>query len=124
MNFAEHWWVFIGIGIASGLLSGTLGVGAGIIMVPALVVFFASPQKDAQAISLAVMVPMALMGAWRYHQNPEIKLDLKITGLIAAGALAGVVGGAYLAGILPAAALRKIFAVFLIIAAVRMLMVK
>ncbi|MEM7014311.1 MAG: sulfite exporter TauE/SafE family protein [Verrucomicrobiota bacterium] len=124
MSLSEHWWIFILIGVASGLLSGTLGVGAGIIMVPTLVVFFTHPQKDAQAISLAVMVPMALMGAWRYQRNPEIALDFRMAGLIAVGALAGVIGGAYLAGILPAAALRKIFAVFMIVAAVRMLLVK
>lgn len=122
MNLPEHWWIFILVGVASGLLSGTLGVGAGIIMVPVLVLAFHHQQQAAQAISLAVMVPMALVGVWRYHVNPDINPDWRVAVLIALGAIIGVVGGAYLAGILQPAALRRIFAVFMILAAVRMLM--
>ncbi|MFT5470785.1 MAG: putative membrane protein YfcA [Verrucomicrobiales bacterium] len=121
MNLPDQWWIFILVGIASGLLSGTLGVGAGIIMVPVLVLGFQHQQQAAQALSLAVMVPMALMGAWRYHANPDITPDWRVAIFIAIGALIGVVGGAYLAGILTPATLRRIFAVFMIAAAVQML---
>jgi uncharacterized membrane protein YfcA len=122
-SIENSWFLFLLVGVASGVLSGTFGVGAGIIMIPALV-FLGSAQKDAQGIALAVMVPMALLGAWRYHHNPEIHLDLKIAGVIAVGALAGAWFGAHFAGALSGNILRKMFAVLMILVAIQMLRTK
>ncbi|MEM7392050.1 MAG: sulfite exporter TauE/SafE family protein [Verrucomicrobiota bacterium] len=123
MNLPDNWLLLIVIGVVSGILSGTIGVGAGIIMVPALSMM-AFGQKDAQGIALAVMVPMALVGAIRYRLNPEIDLNINVAGLLAVGALIGVFFGTAIAGALPAATLRKIFAIFMVIAAVRMFTLK
>jgi hypothetical protein len=71
-------------------------------------------------MSLAVMVPMALVGALRYWQNPKIEMNAVVVGLIIIGALAGVLAGAALAGRLPSGILRRVFAIALVIAAVRM----
>jgi uncharacterized membrane protein YfcA len=119
MSVTENWWMLLVIGVLSGVLSGTFGVGAGIIMIPALV-FLAVPQKDAQAVALAVMVPMALLGAWRYHRNPEIHLNLGMAAWIALGSVAGVLLGTHFAGVLTGTVLRRLFALVMVGVAVRM----
>ena len=119
-QLAGCWWLFIILGVCGGLVSGTLGLGSGIVFIPALVIFFGFEQKSAQGTALAIMVPMTLLGALRYWKNPEIDMSLTIILLIALGALAGVLAGTELAGRLSNPVLRKIFATFLVIAAVRM----
>ena len=114
------WWVFILLGIGAGVLSGALGLGSGIVLVPALVLVCSFGQKSAQGTALAVMVPMTLLGALRYWKNPEIEMNAVIIALIVFGALAGVLVGTELAGRLPGHVLRKVFAAVLVIAAVRM----
>lgn len=112
---------FLVLGVIAGILSGLLGVGSGLLLVPALAIVFAMPQKSAQGISLAVMVPMALIGATRYIMNPAIKVDLRIAALIALGAVVGVLIGTQLVGWLPVRVLKRLFSVFLVIVAGRML---
>ena len=114
------WWLFIVLGLCAGLVSGTLGLGAGAVFVPALVLLWGFGQKTAQGTALAVMVPMTLLGALRYWKNPEVDMNLIIILLIVSGALVGVLAGTELASRLPNQVLRKIFSVFLIIVAVRM----
>jgi len=121
-QLSNSWWIFIVLGIGAGIISGALGLGSGTIVIPALVLFFGFGQKSAQGTALAVMVPMALVGALRYWQNPEIELNVVIIGLIICGAIAGALIGAELAIMLPAHVLRRVFAIFLIIVAVRMFM--
>jgi uncharacterized membrane protein YfcA len=64
--FLEFLWKYIVLGLVSGVFSSTFGVGSGILMIPALVMMFEFTQKSAQGICLAVMAPMALVGAIRY----------------------------------------------------------
>ncbi|MBI1387643.1 MAG: TSUP family transporter [bacterium] len=110
------------VGLASGLLSSMLGVGAGIIMVPTLTLIALMPQKEAQGISLAVMVPMALMGALRYQLNPDIHLDWRLIAVIAVTALIGVNIGATLVAKLSNKTLQFGFSILLLVAGVRMLL--
>jgi len=114
------WWVFIVLGICAGVISGTLGLGSGTVLVPTLVLICSFEQKSAQGTALVVMVPMALVGALRYWKNPEIEMNAVIVGLIICGALAGVLVGTELASRLPSHTLRKVFAIFLAIVAVKM----
>jgi len=95
-------------------------VGSGIIVVPALVFLLAFPQKSAQGTALAVMVPMALMGALRYWINPHIQMDWRVVLLVAVGAVCGALMGSKIAGRLPGPTLRRVFAVFVLIVGVRM----
>ncbi|MHC4227024.1 MAG: TSUP family transporter, partial [Planctomycetota bacterium] len=67
-----------------------------------------------------LMVPMALLGAFRYWKNPQIEVSLAIVALVVLGALPGVLAGTELAIRLPSHALRKIFAIVLAIVAVKM----
>jgi uncharacterized protein len=115
-----EWWVFIGLGLCAGVVSGTLGLGSGTVVIPALVLLGGFGQKSAQGTALAVMVPMALIGALRYWRNPEVELDGLVIVWIALGAVAGTVLGTEFAARLPASLLRRLFAIFLVIVAVRM----
>ena len=119
-QLSNPWWTLILLGVFAGVVSGTLGVGSGVVVIPALVLLFNVEQKTAQGTALAVMVPMALVGALRYWRNPEIDMSLTVILLIVLGAVGGALVGAELASRLPGPILRKVFAVFLVIVAVRM----
>jgi uncharacterized membrane protein YfcA len=115
-----EWWFFIILGLCAGVIGGTLGLGSGTLMIPALVLLFSFEQKSAQGTALAVMVPMTLVGAIRYWRNPEIELNGVVIILLALGAVGGALVGTELAARLPAGTLRKLFAIFLVIVAARM----
>ncbi len=119
MSLPSPWFFYVATGLAGGLLGGTFGVGGGVIMVPVLVAL-AHPQKEAQGIALAAMVPMALLGAIRYYRHPEIPMNLTVAALVAVGALVGVYFGTSIAAGMQQAALRKAFAVLLMLVAVRL----
>jgi uncharacterized membrane protein YfcA len=114
------WWVLIILGIAAGVISGLLGIGSGVVMVPTLVILFTMPQKSAQGISLAVMVPMAITGAIRYKLNPDIEIHLGSAVLIGMGAVAGALIGSEIVRHVPAGILKKVFSIFLLLIAVKM----
>lgn len=117
----ENWWLYILIGLCCGIFGASFGVGSGIILVPVLAILFSFPQKSAQGMSLAVMIPLAMMGAWRYYQNLDIDIRLGVVLFLSIGAVVGAFIGAKIAGFLPAYVLRKLFAIFLIVAAMKML---
>ena len=118
-QLSYSWWAFVILGIFAGVVSSSLGLGAGTVVVPGLVLFCHFGQKSAQGMALAVMVPMALVGVLQYRQH-GIEMDWAAIALIVCGALAGTLGGMELAARLPASVLRKTFALFLVLAAVKM----
>ncbi|MBE2231052.1 MAG: TSUP family transporter [Chitinophagaceae bacterium] len=113
------------IGLAAGVLSGLVGVGGGIIMVPALVFFLHYTQHQAQGTSLAVLtLPVVILASFYYYQQCQklgTPIDLRIVALLAAG----FIGGGYLGGKLALSidqeSLKKIFAVILMYTAFKML---
>lgn len=119
MQLPEIWYVYPVIGLLAGLVSGSLGVGAGILVVPALV-HLAYPQKEAQGMALCLMVPMALFGALRYHLNPDISLQLKVVALLAVFALVGVYFGTAIAASADNQVLRRTFALLLFVVSLKM----
>ena len=121
-QLSNPWWVFVVLGIGAGLMGGALGLGGGTIIVPTLVLVCSFGQKNAQGTALAVMVPMALVGALRYWRNPAIEMHALTVGLIICGALLGVLLGTELASRLPAHILKKIFAAVLVIVAIKIFM--
>lgn len=81
--------ILIGIGLAAGLLSGMIGVGGGIIVVPALVYLLGLTQHSAQGTSLALMLPpIGILAAVNYYKAGE--LNVKYAAVIA---LAFIIGG-------------------------------
>lgn len=91
-------WKLAVIGLLAGILSSLFGIGSGIVLVPALVVVAALTQKQAQGISLAVIVPIALIGFLRYYYTPGVNLNLKIILPIILAAIVGVNIGASVLG--------------------------
>jgi uncharacterized protein len=87
-----NWPRLLGIGLAAGILSGLLGVGGGIVMVPLLVLFAGLPQRDAHATSLYAIVPISIAGIAIYGVAGQIRLGDGIP--IALGAVLGARVGA------------------------------
>jgi uncharacterized membrane protein YfcA len=81
------------IGFAAGTVAGLMGVGGGILFVPALTIFLDQSQLRAESTSLLAIVPVALVGAWRQHTYGNVRLrdGLVIGALSPLGVLVGVV---------------------------------
>ena len=113
------------IGLAAGMLSGLVGVGGGIIMVPALIFFMQYTQHQAQGTSLAVLtLPVVIIASLYYYyqcQKMGTPIDLKVVGLLAAGFVVGGYFGSKLAITLDQDVLKKIFSVILFYTALKML---
>jgi uncharacterized protein len=113
------------IGLAAGMLSGLVGVGGGIIMVPALVFFMNYTQHQAQGTSLAVLtLPVVILASVYYYyecQKAGTPIDLRIVGVLAIGFLVGGFFGSKLALAINQDLLKKIFAVILFYTAFKML---
>ena len=109
------------LGLMAGLLSSVVGIGGGILIVPALVFIFALSQKTAQGTSLAMLLPpIGLLAVINYHKAGLI--DYKIAGILCVAFVAGTYFGSKLALNLPDAVLKKVFAIFLILVAGRYLL--
>jgi uncharacterized protein len=109
----------IGIGVAAGIVAGLLGVGGGIIFVPALVLVLGFQQVNAEATSLLAILPVAVVGTWRQRRYGNVRLrDGLVIGLLAAG---GTVGGVAVANALPQRALEIGFAGLALVIAVQLL---
>lgn len=62
------------LGVAGGVVAGMLGVGGGILFVPALAIFLDEPQLRAEATSLLAIVPVAIAGTWRQHSYGNVRM--------------------------------------------------
>jgi len=108
------------IGLVSGMMSGLVGIGGGIIIVPALVFCLAFSQKAAQGTSLGILLlPVGILGVMQYYKQGQI--DLRVVLIVSLGFLVGNYFGSKLSLSLPDQTLKKIFAGMLIIFAVKML---
>jgi len=106
------------IGLAGGVLSGLLGVGGGIVMVPLLVLWAGYAQRDAHAMSLGAIVPISVAGVLTYGVAGEVRLPEAIA--LAVGAVAGARVGAGLLSRLGDRPLKLAFGSFLVAVAVLM----
>jgi uncharacterized membrane protein YfcA len=114
--------ILLFIGFASGALSGLVGVGGGIIIVPALVYFLAFSQKEAQGTSLGILIlPVGILGVLQYYKQGQI--DLRVVIIVSIGFLIGNFFGSKLSLSLSDAALKKIFAIILILIAIKILFI-
>ena len=112
--------IIILVGISAGILGGLVGVGGGIIIVPALVYFIGFSQKTAQGTSLGlIMLPVGILGVLQYYKQGHV--DFRVVGILAVGFLAGSYFGSKIALSLPQETVKKIFALLMIIIAVKML---
>ena len=100
-------------GVGAGVLAGLFGVGGGVIFVPTLVLVFSFHQLDAQATSLAAIVPVAAVGAWR--QSNDDSVYWRGAMLMGVGAAVGVIIGAEIATRIPDGTLSQVFGAVLLL---------
>ncbi len=114
---------YVTLGLAAGMFSGLIGIGGGVIIVPALVFFFRLSQHQAQGTTLALMIPpIGLFAAMDYYRHGYV--DLKVAGLICVGFLFGGLIGAKCANLLPNIVLEKLFGFILLFIAFKMIVAK
>ena len=111
--------LFIGIGLVAGALSGLIGIGGGIVVVPALVLLAGVPQLTAQGTSLALfMLPLSAFAFFTYYKGGHVNLIVAL--LLAVGFVAGSIIGAKYALSVNQETLTKIFAVILFLISIRL----
>ncbi|WP_417428360.1 sulfite exporter TauE/SafE family protein [Halpernia sp.] len=108
------------IGIVAGVLSGLLGIGGAVLIIPALVLLLGFSQQTAQGTTLLMMVPpIGALAAWQYYKEGTV--DFKVAGILAVGFLVGGYFGGKFANQIPQATLKKIFAILLLAISLKML---
>ncbi|HET6398143.1 MAG TPA: sulfite exporter TauE/SafE family protein [Candidatus Thermoplasmatota archaeon] len=107
------------LGLLAGVLSAVMGVGGGVVMVPVMVLLIGFGQHVAEGTSLLVIVPTALMGAWRHTRNGYT--DWRLGLLLGLGGILGGLAGAQIALALSAQWLQRLFAVLLVYTGARLL---
>lgn len=108
------------IGLMAGFLNGLFGSGGGALVVPASRRFLGVSAHEAHAGAVAVMLPMTLVSAsvYMFQTKPELMPALAVS---AGGAAGGLIGARLLTRLSPSA-LRKVFGIFIIAAAVKMIL--
>jgi uncharacterized protein len=107
------------LALAGGAVGGLLGVGGGILFVPALAIFLGATQLEAEATSLLVIVPMATVGTWRQYRHGNV--DLRDGFTIGLLSIPGVIVGVVVANALPQRALELGFAALCLFVAWKLL---
>ena len=110
---------YVLLGLAAGSVSASLGVGGGVVMVPVLVIIFSFDQHLAQGTSLAVIAPTAFVGAVVHARSGRVVWGYAVP-LGVAAVVGGLIGGR-IALAIDDVLLRRLFAVLLVVTAVRMM---
>jgi uncharacterized protein len=112
--------ILLVIGTITGVMAGMLGIGGGLVVIPALVMIMGMSQQAAQGTSLAMMLPpIGILAAYNYYKAGHV--DIKIALLLAITFIAGSYFGSKLAIRLPQELMKKIFGIFLLLVAIKML---
>ena len=107
------------IGIVAGMLSGIVGIGGGIIIVPALVFFLGFSQLKAQGTSLGILLlPVGILAVIQFYKQGYI--DMKTVGIVACSFVVGGYLGSKIALALPQETVKKVFAVLLLLISIKM----
>ena len=112
--------ILIVIGLIAGILSGLVGVGGGILMVPMFVIFLGITQHNAQGMSLAVMLPpVTFLAVYNYHKAGDI--DWRMALIVSAVFIIGGFFGSKIALKIDQLTLKRIFGVMMLIAAIKLM---
>ena len=113
-------YLFVVVGLVAGILSGLLGIGGGIVMVPALIYFFGFSQHGAQGTTLAAMIlPIGLLAALKYYSHGHVSIAVAM--FIAMGFFVGGFIGASFVERIPDVMLKKIFGLFMLAVSMKMI---
>ncbi len=110
------------VGLIGGILSGLLGIGGGVVLVPLMVFLLGIAQHTAQGISMLVIIPTALVAAWHFHKDKLV--DYRMAGLLAIGAISGALFSANFVQYISGNDLKKLFGIFIIYTGIRMIAAK
>jgi len=114
--------ILVLIGIAAGVLAGLVGVGGGVIIIPALIYFLGFTQKEAQGTSLGILLlPVGILAVINYYKQGFI--DIKVVIIISLAFIVGGFFGSKLALSVSQDTLRKLFGTLLLILAIKMLFI-
>ena len=116
---AAGWIIALAVGLFTGVVSGLMGIGGGNVMVPASTILFGLEQHQAQGVSLLVIIPTAVSGAWSHYRRGNV--NVRVALLLIPGAVLGGLIGARLAQGVPSDQLRIIFGIILFYFALRYL---
>lgn len=111
---------YAGIGLVTGAANGLFGSGGGTIAVPAMVLLLGADDHKAHATAISIILPLTVVSSFFYISNNYV--DWGLTVKVAIGGLAGGYAGARLLQVCSSKLLRKIFAAFMIVAGIRMMM--
>mgnify|MGYP001573606654 CR=1 FL=1 len=103
----------LSIGLITGMLGGMLGIGGGVVMIPAMVLLMGVDQHTAQGVSLMVVVILGLVGAFTHYRQNNVRLDIALW--LIPGAVLFAFLGVWVAGQIEARWLTKGFALFLLV---------
>jgi len=106
------------IGLVTGTLAGLLGIGGGVVMVPAMIVFFSELNVVAKGTSVAVIIPTAIMGTWRNWKADNI--DLRVATIVGSGGIVSAVVGGVIADRMSQDLSNILFASLVLVVATRM----
>jgi len=106
------------LGLFTGTLAATLGIGGGVIFVPVFVALFGFTQLGAQGTSLAIIVPTAIVGMITHARAGRVRW--KVVAVVGSAGIIGALAGVRLALSVDEALLRRVFAVVLVLLAIRM----
>ena len=110
---------FIALGLIVGMLSGVLGLGGGVFLVPALIFLFGFSPPQAQGTSLGVLIPpIGIFAALEYYRKGYI--DVSVVGFICLGFVFGAYAGAFFVDRIPVATMRRVFGFFMFFIALQM----
>ncbi len=112
--------LYLLLGLFAGILSGLIGIGGGIIIVPALIYLFGLTQHQAQGTTLALLIPpISLLAAWTYYKHGYVNLTIAI--FVCLGFFIGGLAGAKLAVGLSNEILTRVFGFMLLLVALYMI---
>ena len=115
--------ILIFIGLAAGLLSGIIGIGGGLIMIPLLIILLGLDQHTAQGTSLAVMLPpIGILAAMNYYKSGNLNWEYAL--IIASTFIVGGYFGSKIALQLSPQVLRKVFGVIMLVASLKIIFSK
>ncbi|MBD2681301.1 MULTISPECIES: sulfite exporter TauE/SafE family protein [Nostoc] len=108
------------LGLVAGIISGMIGIGGGLVILPALMLFLGFSQHLAQGTTLALLaLPVDLLAAWTYYKQGDV--DIKVAAILCLGFIFGGWFGAKIGLSLPNEIFNKVFAFLLLISAARIL---
>ena len=111
---------YLSIGLVTGIANGLFGSGGGTIVVPAMIFFLGEEEHRAHATAILIILPLTLVSAFFYLRNGY--MDWQIAWKVILGGIAGGYIGARILKICPENVLRKVFGLFMIVAAIRLIL--